>query len=235
MKLLALETSGSAGTVALAVGDEIREHAIRSAREQTASVLPAVDALLADAGLRLADLDAIAFGRGPGSFTGLRVSAAIAQGLAAAAGLPLLPVSSLAGLAQRLWREHEADRSLLCVDARMGDVYWGEYEIRDGLAVPVGDERISPPQDVRPPSGAGWVIAGSGVAAYREVLAEITQSAAGVFEALEPAARDLVPLAQHDFAAGRTVAPEQALPVYLRGQDAWKRPSQNSPASVTKL
>jgi tRNA threonylcarbamoyladenosine biosynthesis protein TsaB len=229
MKLLALETSGSAGTVALAIDEDIREQTIRSAREQTASVLPAVDALLADAGITLADLDAITFGRGPGSFTGLRVSAAIAQGLAAATGLRLLPVSSLAALAQRLWREHHAERALLCVDARMGDVYWGEYELRDGLAIAVGDERISPPQDVLAPAGAAWVAAGSGLATYRDALAHVTQSAVAVFDDLEPLARDLVPLARHDLAAGRTVAPEQALPVYLRGQDAWKRPSRNGP------
>ncbi len=238
MKLLLLETSGSAGSVALAVGDDVRERPIRSAREQTASVLPAVDALLNEAGIRLTDLDAIAFGRGPGSFTGLRVSAAIAQGLATAAGIGLLPVSSLAALAQRVWRERQADHVLACVDARMGDVYWAGFGMRDGLAVVIDEERIGLPDTVTAPSapaGAGWIAAGSGFSTYRDTLAAVTAGAAAVLEGLEPSARDLLPQAGHDFAAGRITTPRAALPVYLREQGAWRKPSHNVPGSVTKL
>ncbi len=235
MKLLALETSGSAGSVVLAMGDDVRERPILSAREQTASVLPAVDALLNEAGVRLTDLDAIAFGRGPGSFTGLRVSAAIAQGLATAAGIGLLPVSSLAALAQCVWRQHQAGHVLTCVDARMGDVYWAGFRIRDHLAVLVDAERIGVPESVTAPDEPGWIAAGSGFSAYRDTLAAVTAGATAVFEVLEPSARDLLPQARHDFAAGRIATPRAALPVYLREKEAWKKPSHNVPGSVTKL
>ncbi|HEU4618618.1 MAG TPA: tRNA (adenosine(37)-N6)-threonylcarbamoyltransferase complex dimerization subunit type 1 TsaB [Gammaproteobacteria bacterium] len=128
MRLLAIETSSAVGTVALACGIDIAEREIPTPREQTQRLLPLVEALMSEAGLRFADLDAIAFGRGPGSFTGLRIAAATAQGLALGADLPVAPVSSLQALAERAAREHGASCVLTCVDARMGEVYSALYE-----------------------------------------------------------------------------------------------------------
>ena len=135
MKLLAFETSSRTGSVALHVDGTVRQESIATPREQTEQLLPLTAGLLNGAGLALRDLDAIAFGRGPGSFTGLRIAAAVAQGLGLATGLPLLPVSSLAAAAQGLWRTHGSSNTLVCADARMGEVYWAAFDVHgDALA-----------------------------------------------------------------------------------------------------
>ncbi len=131
MKILAIETSSDVGTVALLAEGAVEEQRIATPREQTERILPLVGDLLSAAGLTLEDLDGIAFGRGPGSFTGLRIAAAVSQGFGLAANLPLLPVSSLAAMAQGVWRTQSQACSLVCIDARMGEVFWGAYEVRD--------------------------------------------------------------------------------------------------------
>src|SRR5690606_17685116 len=144
---------------------------------QQSLVLPLVDELLGEAGLALRKLDGVAFGRGPGSFTGLRIAAAVAQGLGLGAGLPLLPVSSLAALAQRAWREGGAEAALTCVDAHMGEVYWAAYAIEDGVAVARRDERLGPPEAVEPPAGGAWAAVGNGFAAHAAALAPVAARA----------------------------------------------------------
>lgn len=220
-KLLALETSSAIGSIALAVGGELHEREISTAREQTQKMLPLVHDLLDSAGLALLDLDAIVFGRGPGSFTGLRIAAATAQGLGLASGRPLVAVSSLAGLAQRAWREHAIERSLICVDARMGEVYWAEYRVANGLAQCVGAERLGSPAELRAPAGP-WTAIGDGFVAHSEALEGLRGRAAGVLGRLVPAARDLLPQAHAELANGQGLSAAAAQPVYLRGADAWK-------------
>jgi tRNA threonylcarbamoyladenosine biosynthesis protein TsaB len=222
-RLLALETSGDIGSVALLCGETISERTIASPREQTATVLPHVHALLAEAGLSLRELDAIAFGRGPGSFTGLRVATAIAQGFGLALDLPLLPVSSLAAIAQGCWREHGIGRCLVCVDARMGEVYWARYAIEDGLARLEGDESLTAPDVVAAAWSGPWIAAGSGFAAYPAELTALAECATRWVADAGAAARDLLPLALDDLAAGRIPPLEAALPAYLRRADAWRR------------
>ncbi len=223
MKILAIETSSATASIALQVGAELRQRTIDSQREQAERLLPLADELLAEAGLALEALDAIAFGRGPGSFTGLRIAAAVSQGLGYATGVPLVPVSSLECLAQGAWRTAGAVRSLVCVDAHMGEVYWGEFEVRDGVAQAVGEERLSAPAEVGAPAGRSWTAAGGGFSAAREALAGVLSGADRVLATLEPSALDLVPRAALELAAGRTVAPAAALPVYLREHTAWRR------------
>lgn len=223
MKILAIETSSATASVALKVGAEPRQRTIDSQREQAERLLPLADELLAEAGLTLAALDAIAFGRGPGSFTGLRIAAAVSQGLAFATGVPLVPVSSLECLAQGAWRTAGAGRSLVCVDAHMGEVYSGAFEVRHGVAHAVGAERLCAPTEVRAPADAPWTAVGGGFAAAREALAAVVAAADELLETLEPSALDLMPRAALELAAGRTVAPAAALPVYLREHTAWRR------------
>ena len=225
MKLLAIETSSSVGSVALSLPDRIEERTIATPREQTERLLRLTDELLAEAGLALRELDGIAFGRGPGSFTGLRVAAAVAQGFAAPSGVPLLPVSSLLCLAQGAFRTTGVRRALVCVDAHMGEVYWAEFEIRDGRADPLGPERLGAPAEIAPPAGAGWTAVGDGFAAQRAALEAAVAGAEGVLTGLNPAAQDLLPQARRDLEAGRAVAAAQALPVYLREHTAWRRSS----------
>jgi tRNA threonylcarbamoyladenosine biosynthesis protein TsaB len=181
---------------------------------------------LAAAAVELDALHGIAFGRGPGSFTGLRVSVAVAQGLAAATGVPLAPVSSLLCLAERALRESGCERALVCVDAHMGEVYSAAAERRGGIVEIVGGERLGAPAAVAaPPPGRPWCAAGTGFAAHAAALAAIAAGAATVLPALEPSAADLFPQAMRDLAAGRGAAPAAALPVYLREHTAWRRSS----------
>jgi tRNA threonylcarbamoyladenosine biosynthesis protein TsaB len=224
MNLLALETSSSVGSVALETPAGVVVREIATPREQTEHILARTDELLRLAGLELPDLDGIAFGRGPGSFTGLRVSVAVAQGLAAVGGTPLLPVSSLLCLAQRAWREHGCERTLVCVDAHMGEVYWAAAERRGDAAVIVGEERLGAPNELAAPWGA-WCGVGGGFAAHAAALAELARGAARVLPALLPSAVDLLPQAKRDLAGGRIAAAAAALPVYLREHTAWRRSS----------
>ena len=223
MKLLGIETSSRVGSVALAVDGRIEAREIPTPREQTERLLALVDELLGAAGLAVASLDGIAFGRGPGSFTGLRIAAAVAQGLAAPRNLPLLPVSSLLCLAQRAWRSERVTRALVCVDAHMGEVYWGEFEAHDGGVRAAGDERLGAPADIVVPTGSPWTAVGDGFVAHREALAPVLAAAAGALPSLEPAAQDLFPAAAEALAAGRAATPRDALPVYLREHTAWRR------------
>lgn len=244
--MLAFETSSREGSVALQVDGAVRQAPIATPRQQTEELLPLTAKLLNGAGLSLRDLDAIAFGRGPGSFTGLRIAAAAAQGLGMATGLPLLPVSSLAATAQGLWRTHGCSNTLVCVDARMGEVYWAAFEIRDGLARVVDTEQVTSPEEVSAAAPVArsvveaedgsaaaskdgsaavpvsWGAAGSGFEVYGDELAGLMSQAGGVFPQARPQAIDLFPLAQADLAAGIGRTPEEANPVYLRSESAWK-------------
>ena len=223
MKLLAIETSSDVGTVALLAEENLEQQRIASPREQTERILPMIGELLATAGVPLEDLDGIAFGRGPGSFTGLRVAAAVAQGLGLAVNLPLLPVSSLAAMAQGLWRTEGQERSLVCIDARMGEVYWGAYEVREGLSELVGAEHLSEPGAVAWADAGNWGAVGNGFDVYAKLLATVIGQARSVQPAFHPSATDLLPQALADLRGGRTQRAEEATPVYLRDETAWQK------------
>jgi tRNA threonylcarbamoyladenosine biosynthesis protein TsaB len=225
VNLLAFETSSRIGSVALETPAGLTVRDLRIPREQTERLLGSIDELLGAAGIDLNSLDGIAFGRGPGSFTGLRVSAAVAQGLAAVSGVPLLPVSSLLALAERAWQETRCERALVCVDAHMGEVYWATAARQDGVVAIVGDERLGAPTDVVRPTAAPYGAIANGFAAHADALAHVARDAARVLSSLTPSAVDLLPQAKRDLAAGRVPAAAAALPVYLREHTAWKRSS----------
>ncbi len=215
MKLLALDTSTDACSAALAIGDRLSER-LALDRQHSSCVLAFVDELLAEAGVALRELDAIAFGRGPGMFTGLRIGAGVVQGLAFGADLPVVPISSLAALAQG--QDHV--RVLAAIDARMSQVYWGAYERgRSGLMESVGKEAVLAPDQVPLPSGEGWLGVGSGWDQHAERLrARLGGSVSGWKAGVFPLARHVIALARAQLACGHTVLPEQALPVYLRDE-----------------
>lgn len=223
MKLLAIETSSDVGSVALLVGENLAQQHIATPREQTERILPIIGELLATAGVSLKDLDGIAFGRGPGSFTGLRVAAAVAQGLGLAVDVPLLPVSSLAAMAQGRWRTDRQKRSLVCIDARMGEVFWGAYEIREDMAELLGVEHLSAPGAVAWTDAGSWGGVGSGFDAYRDALETIIAEAGNILAACQPGAADLLPQALADLRGGRAQSAEDATPVYLRDETAWQK------------
>lgn len=220
MKLLALDTAGPSCSVALLTDAGLVESEIQAERVHAETVLPMVEKLLTEAGLKLAELDALAFGRGPGAFTGLRVAASVAQGLAYGAKLPVVPVSNLAALAAAAHTRHGAGRILACLDARMQEVYWAAYGLKGDSLEPLSPECLSPPSDLLALTDGPWFGAGSGWAAYPEALKACIPGLEGLDATLVPKARDIARLAYKAFKAGSAVAPEQALPVYLRDKVA---------------
>ena len=217
-RLLALETSQAACSVACWInGEMVIRHQV-APRRQTELLLPMIDEVLGEAGLKLEDLDAIAYGRGPGSFTGLRIVTAVAQGLGLAADKPLLGVSSMACVAQALWSQRQVERTLVCLDARMDEVYWGEYRVSDGVATSVREEAVSKPESVVVPTGA-FAAAGSAFGSeLTDALQPVTAAALFVVADLEPRAREVAVLGAAAFERGEGVPAELATPTYLRQQ-----------------
>ena len=220
MKLLALETATEACSVALAVGDDCRARFEVAPRKHTGLVLPMVDALLAEAGLRTRELDAIAFGRGPGAFTGVRIAVAVAQGLAFAHDLPVIPISTLAALAQAA--AGVSGYAAPAFDARMGEVYWGLYQ-RDerGLMRGLIADRVGPPGAVAVDAAGPWYGLGSGWRTYADELrGRFGARLMGVDAEALPSAGGVLLLARPAWLAGEALPVEEARPVYLRNRVA---------------
>ena len=229
MNILAIETATDACSCALEYsGTVTARHAVEP-RRHTELLLPMVDAVLAEAGVGLDALDAIAFGRGPGSFTGLRIACAVAQGLGFGADCPLIAVSTLQVIAIGAHRAQDAPRVLVALDARMGEVYWGGFERRGATMAPVFDEAVVAPHAVRVPAAGAWAGAGPGWSAHgaalgRRVVEGLGRPLASVDAARLPHASDMLAPAKAAYGAGLAVAPEEAAPVYLRAEVARAAP-----------
>jgi tRNA threonylcarbamoyladenosine biosynthesis protein TsaB len=223
MNLLAIETATESCSVALVHGDEVIARSELAPRRHAELVLPMADALLAEAGIGRQALDAIAVGRGPGAFTGVRLGVSLAQGMALALDVPVVTVSSLAALALEA-PDDDSDAAILAViDARMGELYVACYR-RDGLGglIALDDERVVTAESLQLPPAESWHVVGSGWATYAEVLGErlagrTVRSAQGD---RFPQAVHVASLAVRECIAGRAQAPELALPVYLRDKVA---------------
>jgi len=221
VKLLAIETATDACSAALSFDGELRERFEIAPRAHTELILPMIDELMAEAGIVISQVDAMAFGRGPGAFTGVRIAVGVTQGIAFGAGLPVVPVSTLAALAQGA----AADKVLAALDARMGEVYWGAYRRNAaGLMELTGEECVSAPDAVPCPPGDGWHGMGAGWMACEAAL--LTRCAGQVISRDGtgfPHARDVALLGIAGYEAGQGVNAEQALPVYLRDKVTWKK------------
>ncbi len=221
--LLAIETATEACSAALRVGDLLIERSEIAPRRHAELILPMIESLLAEAGLRRRDLAGIAVGRGPGAFTGVRLAISIAQGLALGLDLTVVPVSSLAALALDAPAQHGADGAILAViDARMGEVYAGTFRrSSDGLVEPIGPESVGRAENLALPDSPCWSVVGTGWDAYREPLLARLPSAPEFADGERyPQAHAILRLAQAQFARGAGLAPELALPVYLRDKVA---------------
>lgn len=222
MKLLALDTATDACGVALWLdGATIARQRVQ-ARGHAELVLPMCEEVLAEAGLALGALDGIAFGRGPGSFTGVRIAVSVAQGLAFGADLPVAGVSDLAALARGAWRVHGWRRTIAALDARMGEVYCGAFVADDAdLPVLIGAESVGQAGAVPLPGADRWAVVGSGFAvhdaAFRDRLGDRLERGDG---ARFPEAIDVAALGAAAFAAGLGVEARGARPVYLRDKVA---------------
>jgi tRNA threonylcarbamoyladenosine biosynthesis protein TsaB len=222
MKILAIDSATEGCSAALLFDAQLTERFEIIGRGHADRLLPMADALLIEAGLVAGDLDAVAFGRGPGGFTGVRIAAALAQGLAAGIRRPVLPISDLAALAAAGARATEAARVLACLDARMGQVYWAAYDCSDEVPAAVTAERLSVPGEVAPP-GTGWFGAGHGLSAHPEIREHLGAALSGMDTSLLPRASDVARIAAREFAAGGGIAAERGLPVYLRDEVVHRR------------
>lgn len=211
--ILAIETSSELASVALLHHGQLISHEAAGVQTHSQTVLPMVQALLAQAGMSLSDCDAIAFGAGPGSFTGVRTACGVAQGLAFGADLPVVPVVTLLSMAAACRETCNAADVLVVLDARMEEVYWAQYRYQDGWQI-VTAPTLSAAVDVR---ATGTPVAcGNGLGTYpsafegwKETLPEIT-----------PHASQIARLAESEFIAGRTMKAHEAQPIYLRNKVA---------------
>ena len=225
MKILAIDTATENCSAALLIDDQLSTREARLQRGAAEAILPMVEELLGAAALGLGALDAIAFGRGPGGFTGVRLAASVTQGLAYAAGVAVVPVSNLRALAQRALDGGAGTRVLVCADARMAEVYWGCFTgDAAGAAQAAGEEHLGTPEVVELPpdwhNAAGVWGAGSGFAAYPQLTARLSAVLTGIRPDLLPRAAEIARLAVAEVRAGRLLPPDKAVPVYLREEVA---------------
>ncbi|WP_025121050.1 MULTISPECIES: tRNA (adenosine(37)-N6)-threonylcarbamoyltransferase complex dimerization subunit type 1 TsaB [unclassified Serratia (in: enterobacteria)] len=225
-RILAIDTATEACSVAIWNQGEVHALFELCPREHTQRILPLVQQVLAESGLSLSQLDALAFGRGPGSFTGVRIGIGIAQGLALGAELPMLGISTLQTMAQGAWRMTGAQRVLAAIDARMGEVYWGQFERKlDGQWLESAGEAVLSPQQAleRAQQLQGdWAHVGTGWQTYPDL---VVGSSLNVTDGqmLLPQAEDMLPLAVLAWQQGLAVNVENAEPTYLRNEVTWKK------------
>jgi len=230
MKLLAIDTATEALSVALWHDGAVTSHFEVIGRGHAERILPLVDRMLADAGWRLAGLDALAFGRGPGAFTGVRIAVSTAQGLAFGSGLPVVPISNLAAVGRRLLDQAgEADFALACLDARMGELYAAIVAPRRDGGVDLLMERLMRPLDLVADllPGDGPVVAGGhGFSAHPDLGARLGPRIVSTQPDCLPRAEEIVRLAALEVAAGRVLDAEHAEPIYLRDDVATRSGSR---------
>ena len=226
MKLLGLDTSSDACSVALQLDDEISEQFVVQPKQHTDILIPMIKNLLHDAGVDMQDLDAIVLGNGPGSFIGMRIAASVAQGLAFASGLKIVPVSSMAAVAAEVMHTHSATEVIVAQDARLNEVYLGTYR-NDGDCLPVAvtEELLQPieridglaeiPTSDLYAAGRGWQI-------YPSLLELNRAEIAGVVDVHYPKAEYLLALGARGFRDGEAIEPECLAPAYIRTKVAEK-------------
>ncbi len=217
MNILAIETSSECCSAALLVDNSCISKIQHAPRQQTQLLLPMIEALLLESGMVLAQMDGIAYSAGPGAFTGVRLGAAAAQGLALGLDLPVVPVSSLQTLARGVWRQHQQERIVIVNDARMQEIYAAAFIVQNAVFAPVVADVLLKPEALTLPEGR-WFLAGNGLI-YRT---QLTVEDCGTDADIMPAAEDVAQLALPQFKQGRGLDPAAALPVYLR-HSVWKK------------
>ena len=216
MLILSLETSTELGSCALFHDGELIERICPAGRSHSETLLPLIRELMQEAGVVFAQLDAIAFGAGPGAFTGLRVACGIAQGLAVARDLPLIPVTSLETMAVMTGK----NRVLTLLDARMGEVYAGAYLVEGNVAVLQGEIRVSVPEEVVLPSGEGWTACGNALAAYPALAERVVAVNMNFHPEILPLASAVARMAAPRVARGEGIDSALAAPLYIRDKVA---------------
>ena len=220
MRVLAIETSTEALSIALRTEQGTLERGLETARGHAEQILSLIDAVLGEERVRLSQLDGIAAGVGPGSFTGVRISVAVAQGLSYGAGLPVVPVTSLEALAFPAI-EAGADRVIACLDARMGEIYWGCFAADPARGVrAIGSLQVAAASHVRLPSAERYRGVGRGFTAYPELAALLGIEVDARAAAALPNAADMARLGALRLAAGEGLDPADLKPEYVRDKVA---------------
>ncbi len=227
LNLLAFDTSTEACSVALVLGSQVTDYFEIAPRQQAARILVIIEKLLREADVKLKQLDAIAFASGPGSFTGIRLAASIAQGLALGAGLPIIPISTLCVMAQSAHHTYQATDVLVAMDAHSGDVYWGVYQW-DGVQAmtPVVSDLRCDPAVVFFPEGPLYTGIGNGWEKYSEVLYKRAPKVKDIQVSCYPHAADIAKLAAIALSQGLILTPDKVIPHYLHQADTWKKSAE---------
>lgn len=221
MKILAIDAATEACSVALQIDQQVISRFEVAPQQHSQKLLPFVDEVLAESGIKLNQLDAIAYGQGPGSFTGVRIGVSVTQGLAFACDLPVVGVSSLATMAQQAISQSNAQSVVSAIDARMSEVYFAIYNNNNGLAELVGKELVSKPDLLEPQEIADAVAVGTGWQTYKDILTE--KFAGQPSEIQLPSAEFILPLAIQKINKGEGQAAEFAQPNYVRDEVSWKK------------
>jgi tRNA threonylcarbamoyladenosine biosynthesis protein TsaB len=224
--LLAIDTATDACSVALLRDGHVQQCLELAPRRHNQLLFTMLRELLPGGDLRSHGVHAIAYGTGPGSFTGLRIAASAVQGLAYASGLPILPVSTLACQAQTALRDAlvaEGDTVLSVIDARIGEIYWALFHFEGGLARPLSAAAACVPEELAVPGTGVLQVVGSGAAFADQFSASVRGRVDSVYRDVYPQARDMVPLALAELAAGGGQDPRQAQPLYVRDEISWKK------------
>ncbi|MBL4712245.1 MAG: tRNA (adenosine(37)-N6)-threonylcarbamoyltransferase complex dimerization subunit type 1 TsaB [Gammaproteobacteria bacterium] len=234
MNILAIDTATEACSAALYLGDASTGNKVTSTyqlapRQHSRLILKMIDDLLKAKGLAVIDLDAIAFGRGPGSFMGLRIAAGVVQGIAFSHDIPVIPLSTLKVIAVRAYQETQNENILVAIDARMDEVYWAAYTLQVNQWLLVGEEQVISPDKIQLPDvlvnkEKAWIGAGTGWGAYADrLLSNADIVVQNMLPDCLPAADIMVQMAVQEFADGNTVTAAEAIPIYLRN-DVAKKP-----------
>jgi tRNA threonylcarbamoyladenosine biosynthesis protein TsaB len=221
MKLLAIESSTEFLSLAVQTAAGVTSFHEATGPAASQRILPEIQRLLAEAKVKLAELDGIVYGTGPGAFTGLRVAVGVTQGLAFGANLPVVGVSSVQAVAQAAWLETQAEKVLVCLDARMGEVYHAALIRQQAGWLEMSPPIVCKPHEVPAVAGGGWLAAGSGWGVFEEVLSaqydgQISQMRADIM----PTAQEMLMIATPQFIAGDTQSAHQAAPLYIRNRVA---------------
>ncbi len=224
LTILSLDTCTESCSAALqSKGIQYSELAIVP-REHSQRILPMVDSVLNQAKIKLADVDLIAYGRGPGSFTGIRICTSMTQGLALGLDIPVIGISTLQTMAQAVFDDEGAEHIIAAIDARMGEVYWGQFIVSNGIAELVGSEAVIAPNLVRLTLDTELMIVatGTGFDAYPELL-ELSCNIKTAQKIKFPDAKSMIALAKRGVAEGLTTTVDELAPVYVRDTVSWKK------------
>ncbi len=223
MKILAVDTATEACSAALLIDGDIQERYQLAPREHTKLILPMIDSLMAEAQINTQDLDALAFGRGPGSFTGVRIATGIIQGIAFAADLPVAPISTLAAIAQGCIESTTHNVIFTAVDARMNEIYWAVYHRNpENFVELVGKESVTPIQTIEYTGSKGFGIGSAWKIHETAMIKQLSNFLIDYDANHLPKASTIAKLGARDYSLGKTVPVEQAMPVYLRDKVAEK-------------